>query len=817
MQLPTPRSLARAVTIALALAGASGILAAPREAQAAPAKRTWNFLTTGNGHGFQVFDHNRHRIVQFLEHPYRYIGPQPNRQPPAERQGDGVGRRNLAYDVFFGVKGAGGAGWLSDDTSGELPEYVEQTNIIRAPGTVAGTKAESFYFAPFGLERNVMVGLLHAPGASDAYALFNFHMGNGRTEPDASGESMRAAAGVPKAIIEKGPGGGAMVYVPIGAVDHASCEGVFDKGKAGQDLTDKSDCSGADITAGFQKKLGADGWMGFATSYVENEAVADAAAAAIAQWAGARTPETVLNDAKKEWDAWRKPPPEGTALCSDDEKKLWRMGEAVLRMGQVREANTAGRKNHGMVLASLPVGEWHTGWVRDALYGVVALARIGHFEEARMALDFFVDAFEMNPASVATGPGQTINGKQGKYQNYVRNKPYRISVTRYYGTGEEEADWNVDGPNVETDGWGLALWAARIYVELSGDVKWLDRPTFDGTVWDALTKGIADPIEGNLESNGIMAADSSIWEVHDAKKRHYAYTTLAAARGLCDMAGIAKKANRGEVVKYQALAKRVREGFLSTFVDPQGALAGSLEGLSNGKYTDGAVAEAFTWNILADWKGDTAKATLSLLDKLRVESEGFKRNDDGLSSYDNNEWILVDLRIANAQRRAGNTGEADRILAHVTSKAAANFYLLPELFNDTPQAGEIGIYTGSIPMVGYGGGAYIITMLDRSGIIEPNDCGDGKSAVLAKVDCGGVTVNPGNGPGTDSDGGAGGDNGAAPDASQVPYVAACLCVLGPDREIPRFGLALFIGAPLFLLARRVTRRIRDAKLARRRD
>ncbi len=812
----TSCSVARAVrscVLGLALMTAAAV-SAPRNAHAEPAKRTWNFLTTGNGHGFQVFDHNKHRIVQFLEHPYRYLRPQPNREPPGERQGDGVGRRNLAYDVFFGVKGPGGAGWLTDDTTGELPEYVEQTNIIRAPGTVSGIRAESFYFAPFGLERNVMVGLLHAPGATDGYALLNFHMGGGRTEPDAKGESSRSVSAVPKALIERGPGGGAMVYVPIGTIDHAGCESVFEKGKSGQDLTDKAECTGDDLTTGFQKKLGADGWMGFAASYVDNESDAEAAAVATAAWAGTRSPEVVLSDAKKEWDAWRKPPPEGTALCSEDEKKLWRQGEAVLRMGQVRETNRSDRKNRGMILASLPPGEWHTGWVRDATYGVVALIRSGHFEEARMALDFYLDAFEVNPASISTGPNKTINGKQGKYQNYVRDKPYRISVTRYFGTGEEEGDWNVDGPNVETDGWGLVLWAARLYVELSGDVKWLDRVTFDGTVWEALTKGIASPIEANLEPNGIMAADSSIWETHEGKKRHFAYTTLAAARGLCDMAGIAKKAGKDVniVTNYQALAKRLREGFLSSFIDPQGALAGSIEGLSNGKYTDGAVAEAFAWNILQDWKGDTAKATLSLLDKLKVESGGYKRNDDGLSSYDNNEWILVDLRIANANRRAGKVGEADRIVADVTSKAAANFYLIPELFNDTPQAGEVGIYTGSIPMVGYGGGAYIITMLDRSGISEPNDCGDGKSAGLVKLDCGGVVTTPGGGGAAAGGGPATGANGSAADVSTIPYRGACLCGLGPDRGIQPLGLAVFLAAPAFFVARRARRRFIGRKL-----
>ena len=42
------------------------------------------------------------------------------------------------------------------------------------------------------------------------------------------------------------------------------------------------------------------------------------------------------------------------------------------------------------------------------------------------------------------------------------------------------------------------------------------------------------------------------------------------------------------------------------------------------------------------------RAVDEMLNNLKVASGGFKRNNDGLSSYDNNEWILVDLLIANA-------------------------------------------------------------------------------------------------------------------------------------------------------------------------
>ena len=776
----------------LALPAVIALASAPREAHADQVARTLHYVTTGNGHGYQVYDETKHKITTFLEHPYKFVTPSVTPALPPENTG--IVRRNLAYDVFFGVKGGGGAGWLSGDSGAVSAEYLDQTHIVHVPANVAGTAADSYFFAPFGIERNVMVGLLHAPGATDGYSLFNFHMGGGRPDPDANGEAMRAVSGVANAIVETGPGGGAMVYVPIGAVDHADCQGVFDKGNSGQDLADNQACSGNDIAAGFQKKLDAGGWMGFVVGYTENVGDADTLANDIKTWLAARAPDKVLDDAKAEFETWRKPTT--AALCSDDEKKLWRQSEAVLRMGQVREPNTATRKNHGMMVASLPIGEWNTGWVRDGTYATVALARMGHTDEARDSLDFYLNAFGVNPAGT------------GKYRSYVNNADYRVSVVRYYGTGEEEADTDNNGPNVETDGWGLVLWAARAYVEASGDTAWLDKATYKGSSWQAMVAGIATPIEQQLEVNGIMRADSSIWEVHDANKRHYAYTTITAARGLCDMAGMAAKAGKPDVQKYQDLSKKLRDGFLASFVDPQGALAGSLEGLSTGKYADAAVAESFMFNVLQDWKGDTAKATLDLMNKLRVGTGGFKRNDDGLSSYDNNEWVLIDFRVANMLRRADRAADADSIVATVVQKAAANFYLVPELYDTV---GGTGKYFGEIPMVGYGGGAFAMTMLDRSGLGEVDDCGDGKGQSLPKVDCGGVSTNPGS---SSSSSGSGGDGGAGnngtPDGSQVPFVNACLCnLIVTDGGVPPLAIAIFLAAPALLVSRRVRRRRRD--------
>src|SRR5512143_3272359 len=98
------------------------------------AGRTWNYLTTGNGHGFQVFDASgdKYKITQFLDHPYRYVRPTPG-QPTAE----GIARRNLAYDFFFGIKGAD---WLNHATA-DSPEYLDQDNIIHAPCAGGGATA----------------------------------------------------------------------------------------------------------------------------------------------------------------------------------------------------------------------------------------------------------------------------------------------------------------------------------------------------------------------------------------------------------------------------------------------------------------------------------------------------------------------------------------------------------------------------------------------------------------------------------------------------------------------------------------------------
>lgn len=770
--------------------------------------RSWTSLTTGNGYGFQVFDTGAHKVTTFLEHPYRYLGPNPT-DPHAE----GVLRRNLAYDFYFGVRqgATATAGWLNAPTIAGDASYVDQSHIIDAPATLGAIATESYFFAPFDYPGNAMVALLKAPAATDGFVLFNFHLGSGGGEtPGSDGESIRYVA-ASNAIVETGPGGGFMVYVPLSKVAHMDCSGVYAKVLAGSDLGDNTSCSGNDVVPAFQGAIDGDGWMGAAVQFVDsaNPADADAAAASLAAWAKARTPMQLLSDARAELEAWRKPPPASLPMCNDAERQVWRQSEAVLRMAQVREPNTATRFNNGMILASLPPGMWHTAWVRDATYAIVALSRSGHYAEAKAGLEFLLNA-------------QPV----GSYASYVNNQSYRISLTRYFGNGQEECDWSTNGPNTEMDGWGLTLWAARQYVEASGDMRWLTSTTGFGAVYDVLQGGVAAPLEANLETTApnqsIVRADSSIWEVHQPGK-HYAYTTMAAARGFCDLAALAQKSGKAsDVSHYAALSSTVKSAFYTRFADPTMALGGSVEGLAAKVYYDGALAEAFNLDLLPDYSGPLASSTLTLFNHLRVASGGFKRDNDNGSSYDNNEWIFIDLRVSDALRRAGQVADADRFLTQVVQQAAANFDLVPELLNDTAGAGAIGSFAGSIPMVGYGAGTLMMVMMDRSGAWEPNDCGDGKRTTGAAYQCPAVAGDGGVGSldgGAASDGGiaggtgnAGGSGSAGSGGGKAPatqHSGACICNV--SGRGPTSGTMTLLALPWLLVGMRLCGKARCAK------
>jgi len=760
---------------ALVLAGAIAFTARP--ALAIDPVPSFRYLVTGNGHGFQVFDVGANAIKQYLERPYRYL-----RANPSNPDGEGIVRRNLAFDTYFGVKVGASAAWLGGRAPSEVG-YVDQSNMIRSAVAVNGVMTESFFVAPFGYEGNALVMLLKVTNTSasaqpvTAYAIHNFKMGSAPNAdaPDANGEAVAWDAASQSAT-ETGPGGGVLVYAPIGGADVSSCNaGAYQTVASGGTLTMQPSCSGTDTKNAFAKDLGsiAPGevrWWGVAVLF-DADGNSGAAKTAWSTFLAGKTAEQLYTAILSEHESWREPPAPG---LSSTETEVWRQAESVLRMGQIREpySESPRRKNNGMILASLPPGGWHTGWVRDAVYAVAALARTGHASEAKMALDFF------------------LNADAGRYPSFLNNVPYRISTVRYYGDGQEEADYSgAPTRNIEIDGWGLVLWGARTYVDFSGDTSWLSEATKKGdTVYDALKNGIAEPLIANLEPSGLAIADASIWEVHWGNRQHFLYTTATAARGLCDMATLARRAGKmDDVTRYRQMAEKVTMAMRQNFVDSNRVLAGSLERLATGNnYRDGATVEAITWSLVPP-DDAIATATLGAMSYLQTPAGGYKRVEGSNDQYDTDEWILIDLRASAAFRRAGNAPKADQLLGWVTAQASANYDLLPELYNTRSSSGQIGAYSGSIPMVGYGAGAYQLTMLDRVQLYEHSDCGE--------KDLGEY---PDAGPVLPDDAGTGGGGNGFAGRTGV----ACACQGGPGA--PSTG-ALLALAFVFVVRRRRAR------------
>jgi MYXO-CTERM domain-containing protein len=190
-----------------------------------------------------------------------------------------------------------------------------------------------------------------------------------------------------------------------------------------------------------------------------------------------------------------------------------------------------------------------------------------------------------------------------------------------------------------------------------------------------------------------------------------------------------------------------------------------------------------------------ATATLGEMSFLLTPVGGYKRIEGSSDQYDSDEWILIDLRASDAFRRAGQIPRADQLLDFVTDQARVNYDLVPELYNTNASSGAIGRYTGSIPMVGYGAGAYMLTVLGRAGLYEHTDCGTEEPARPA--DGGPMYIDAG--PEADGGGGAGLDE----------YTGtACMCRAGGVASGGGLGAghlvlgALGLGALVLLRRRR---------------
>ena len=794
------------------------LVAAPTFA-ALPPVQPMGLRPTSNGFSVLVADEGQGKLSQFWPHLY------------ANRTA-GETTPNLLFDAYFGLKVAGGTAKWGKDLPHPQPfaacqagkpcaandsqfGYLDATGIVHDLKVLDGVTIDTIAFAPNGLPlpAGVILARLTNPGATavtvDVALLLNFHLGAGAPDPTADGETLQLQG--QKILSETGASAWQAAYIPLDGANSGTA------GPATPDVLETTNPYAKFVQSGLSgwqsaPSQGSDrvagmGWKQWTLQPGETRTLGalvlavpkgalDAALLVTDVWLQGRLPQKVLDDEQAQWQAWHQLDviPKG---LNAEEQLLLRRALTVLRMAQVREPDPPQPKPgdarpFGQIVAALPPGVWHIAWVRDQAYAAVALATGGHPAEARDAIDF------------------VRHGQTGGYASYFGGA-YLPSPVRYFGSGLEESDSNADGPNIEFDGLGLCLWQAARYLQASGDKAWLAQ------AWPELRDKAAIVLQKLIDDQGLVAKDSSIWEVHwNGKQKHFTYTSVLGVRGLCAAAGMA--AQVGDTTLATSLrksAKDLRDTIVAQLVGADQVLRGNLEE-APAQAMDAAAVEAFLDGQI-DVTSPMALATLQAWQKALAAGggPGFFRNDDG-GEYDSAEWLFIDLRIWRLTQRmvaAGLKVDAleQALHARVLDTARAGGGLLPELL--ATQGTGAGQFAGAIPMVGFGAGALVLALADASQDDDLASClvdavkpGEDAGAADAGADAGAdVLADAGADAGTDQEIAgqdavdaqdvAVADVGALPDVVAVVDVAAApdaaakadLSVAAPDVQASASG------------------------------
>ncbi|MFP2927780.1 glycoside hydrolase family 15 protein [Pyxidicoccus sp. 3LG] len=790
-------------------------------------QRTFLRLSSSNGHGAAMLDLEQKKVTHFREHLFATEEPviDPAGADVFERgQPKVVHSRDLLFDAFFGLRSGGTQRWLNTqpadlEASGYAPWGAGKTGgtgLATMVQKVGNLELTTYVFAPRTLQHASFVmalrvrntGTSTAPGVS-AFSLHNFHLGFGRpgvmAETDENGETVELAGDV---FTEKGFAG-VLAARPLGTVERraawlATATGnanafnvVNGGGNADLQAYTAQPASGTGWATAYQFNFGdipagAERWAGVAFAHHANPEAGATARQWLTDYAGTSDAKAVVEAEIAGWASFQTNTVKVPAGVSEDEEALVRHSAVVMNMAQVRDneaflresltrdgevrrtrfkapdgspvtlPGTVHHAGRGAVLASLPPGQWTYAWIRDGAYAAAAMATLGMRYEASDALEYYLQA------------------DSGRFRDWRELEPYSmppyiITLTRYHGFGVEETDFNEAGPNIEFDGFGLFLWALRHYERTTGDTSLVD------AYWATVTTKVADALVALIDpETGLIRADSSIWETHwNGRQRSWTYTSLTAARGLCDAAALAeRKGDADRALRYRNAGEGIRRAMAEKLTDSNFALGSNLEEVKAGRgYWDAAVFDAFAFGLY-DPVGKIATATLRGLN-LRLSSPagaGWQRNDDRYdhtgfadvspwgSEYDSAEWVIVSLRGAMALRMAGDTARADRVLKWVKDQSLKNYLAVSETYDELN-----GTYKFNVPMVGFGAGAYALALEHRAATEPDPACGAyfDESTLTKQPDAGtqqpdagtqqpDAGTQPDAGPSTDGDGDVGG-------------------------------------------------------------
>ena len=406
------------------------------------------------------------------------------------------------------------------------------------------------------------------------------------------------------------------------------------------------------------------------------------------------------------------------STLSEKERNVLEQSIAILKMSQVSDYEIFPNAP-GQIMASLRPGLWHTAWVRDGAFAIQAMTRLGMYKEAKLALEFMLKS----PAN--------------KYKHYVYTDgidygpgmDYQISLTRYFGNGTEECDFNEHGPNIEYDDFGLFLITYIDYVNRSGDWDFYKK-------WnDIVTRKVADVIINCMAPNNLIKADSGPWEHHLALTKQYTFTSSVCARGL-ELFANAQKKQRQPYEKYQNAAEKIKHAIVDNMLVDNKYIKGNVNdmNISDHEYWDGGSFECFANGLMTN--KELFESHMKAYEKvlgIKGDRPGYIRLESK-DPYENQEWVFIDLRIAYAHLNFGNKKIAKQLIDYLTEQASHNHNALPEMISNKSQMEkapieihdametwcncvrpESDMYIGMIPMVGYGSGAYSLAILSYYG------------------------------------------------------------------------------------------------------
>ena len=478
------------------------------------------------------------------------------------------------------------------------PPAIPATSTSRTSSTrrrrSARSTAESYFFAPFDYPGNAMVALLKAPGASDGFVLFNFHMGTATTpdSPGADGESIRyvtaqqsrssrpARAAASSSTCRSRASTPPTARTPTRKVmgGHGSgAEHVVQRQRRRPRLPEEARRRRLD---GRRRRLRRQHQP---RRRRRRRRVDDD----VGQQPRARP--AARRRARRVRGVAQAAAVDGAAVRRRRDASCGASREAVLRMGQIREANTATRKNNGMMLASLPPG--------------IVAHRLGarrHLRRRRAG---------------ALGP---LRRSQGRAQLLPERRPGRRATraTRTTSTiasrsratsatARRSATGTTPGPTSRPTAGASCCGRRAPYVEASGDTAWLSSSATSGAVYDVLQsrrrrRRSRQPRDlghrrAPTRRSGRCTSRASTTRSPRWRRRAASATWRRWRR---------RRARAADVTHYAMLSQKVNSGVsVGRSSIRRGRSADRSRGCRRRSTTTARVAEAFDWNLLADFGG----------------------------------------------------------------------------------------------------------------------------------------------------------------------------------------------------------------------